>query len=101
MTNRRSPCLTIWPSLKWIESMNPETRERTSTVAKASNRPVYSSHSVIDFWIGCETVTEGGGGVALLACLLSQPATAQARTVANAKMAARVIRVFSNTRQAR
>src|SRR5262252_6401217 len=62
MTNRRSPCLTSWPSLKWTVSMNPETRARTSTCSTATKRPVYSSHSVIVFCSGCATVTGGAGG---------------------------------------
>ncbi len=72
-TKRRSPCLTTSPSLKWMESMKPETRARTSTVSTAVNRPVYSSHSVIVFWSGRATVT-GGGEAAVSAGLRSQPA---------------------------
>ncbi len=80
MTNRRSPCLTIWPSLKWMESMKPETRARTSTVFTATKRPVYSSHSVIASASARETVTAGGCGPALAAGLLSQPARARLQT---------------------
>src|SRR5882724_12400379 len=85
MTNRRSPCLTIWPSLKWMESMKPDTRARTSTVATATNRPVYSSHSVIGFCSGLETVTGGGGGAAPAPDLLSQPASKLANNAATIK----------------
>src|SRR5262245_687590 len=74
MTNRRSPCLTIWPSLKWIESMKPETRERTSTDSTAEKRPVNSFHSVTALCSGFATVTGGGDVAALAAGLPSQPA---------------------------
>src|SRR5258706_7395396 len=73
MTNRRSPCLTIWPSLKLTESMKPETLARTSTVSTAAKRPVYSSHSVIVFCSGLAVVTGGAGGGALVARPLSHP----------------------------
>ena len=88
MTNSRSPCLTIWPSLKWMESMKPDTRARTSTVSTAAKRPVYSSHSVIVFCSGCETVTGGGGGAAPATGLLSQPASMPANNAATMKTAA-------------
>src|ERR1700741_1992518 len=45
--------------------MKPETRARTSTVSTATNRPVYSSHSVIFFCSGRDTVTGGGACTAL------------------------------------
>src|SRR6476620_4689511 len=64
----------IWPSLKWIESMKPDTRARTSTVSTAAKRPVYSSHSVILFCSGVATVTDGGGPD-LATGAPSQPAT--------------------------
>ncbi len=66
--NSRSPCLTTWPSLKCSESMKPETRARTSTVATATNRPVYSSHSVMRCCSGLETVTAGSCGPELAGC---------------------------------
>ena len=65
--------------------MKPDTRARTSTVATATNRPVYSSHSVIVFCIGFETVTGGGGGAAPAPGLLSQPASRPANNAATIK----------------
>src|SRR5579863_9018260 len=72
MTNSRSSFLTICPSWKCTESMNPETLARTSTVSNGVKRPVYSSHSVMLFCSGCATVTVGGGGPELAAGLRSQ-----------------------------
>src|SRR4051794_18736135 len=74
-----------------MESMNPETRARTSTVATAANRPVYSSHSVIVFWSGLATVTDGGGGDELAAGLLSQPTSVWA---ASSRMPGTIPRVM-------
>src|SRR5215470_19710978 len=91
MMNKRSPWLTSWPSLKWIESMKPETRARISTVATAVNRPVYSSHSVIFLCSGCDAVTGGGAGAALAIGLLSQPAS---RLAANSNEIRRIARVI-------
>ena len=68
-----------------MESMKPETRARTSTVSSASKRPVYSSHSVIDFCSGFETVTGGGGGAPPATGLLSQPASTVAANAAMIK----------------
>ena len=65
--------------------MKPETRARTSTVSTAMNRPVYSSHSVIVFCIGRDTVTGGGGGAAPAPGLLSQPASRPANNAATIK----------------
>ena len=62
MVNSRSPTLTIWPSLKWILSMKPETRARTSTEASASKRPENSSHWVTRLATGGEMVTGMAGG---------------------------------------
>src|ERR1700729_1180048 len=65
--------------------MKPETRARISTVSTAVNRPVYSSHSVIIFSSGCDTVTGGGGGDALPPTdLPSQGARIAARSIAKA-----------------
>src|SRR6185312_3889715 len=71
-----------------MESMNPDTRARMSTVANASKRPVYSSHSVMDFCSGFETVTGGGGGGPPATGLLSQPARTPAQTAATRNRAA-------------
>src|SRR5882757_5704599 len=60
-----------------MESIKPETRARTSTVANATNRPVYSSHSVTLSCKGLDTVTAGNGG-AELADLSPQPLKARA-----------------------
>src|SRR3954471_4166810 len=68
-----------------MESIKPDTRARTSTVATGTNRPVYSSHSVIDFCSGFDTVTGGGGGAALATGLLSQPASGPANNAATIK----------------
>src|SRR5258708_17603965 len=54
--------------------MNPDTLARISTVSSAVKRPVYSSHSVMLFCSGCDTVTVGGGGAEPAVGLLSQPA---------------------------
>src|SRR5258707_12451997 len=56
-----------------MESTKPETLARTSTVSPAANRPVYSSHSVMTLCTGPATVTDGAGGAAVAAGLLSQP----------------------------
>src|SRR5215213_5244003 len=56
-----------------MESRKPDTRARISTVLVAAKRPVYSSHSVIFFCTGVETVTAGGAGAELAAGLPSQP----------------------------
>src|SRR5262252_7219254 len=56
-----------------MESTKPETLARTSTVSTAAKRPVYSSHSVMSFCTGRATVTDGAGGAAVAAGLLSQP----------------------------
>src|SRR5262245_5822438 len=60
-----------------MDSTNPDTRARTSTVFTATKRPVYSSHSVIFCCTGFETVTAGSCG-AFAAGLLSQPAKVSA-----------------------
>src|SRR5215208_4154719 len=91
MTNSRSPCLTIWPSLKWMESMKPETRARTSTVSTAVKRPVNSSHSLMTFCSGRATATEGGGGTELAAGLPSQPTSACAANNSRLKKIPRII----------
>ena len=66
--------------------MKPETRARISTVSTAVNRPVYSSHSVIIFSSGRETVTGGGGGEALSPTdLPSQAARIAVSPIAKAK----------------
>src|ERR1700722_14238081 len=66
--------------------MKPETRARISTVSTAVTRPFYSSHSVIIFSSGCETVTGGGVGDALPPTdLLSQPARIAVSAIARAK----------------
>src|SRR5258707_9488134 len=101
MTNRRSPCLTIWPSLKLTESMKPETLARTSTVSTAAKRPVYSSHSVIGFWSGLAVVTGGAGGAALVAGLLSHPTSMCAVTSRALGRSARGIENFSSVSQNR
>src|SRR5215813_12966037 len=71
--------------------MKPETRARTSTLSTATNRPVYSSHSVICFCNGRATVTGGGGGAAPAACLLSQPVSAWAASARKPNKAARMM----------
>src|SRR5262245_2844318 len=91
MTNRGSPCLTSWPSLKLTLSMNPETRARTSTCSTATKRPVYSSHSVIVFFSGCATVTGGGGGAEAATGLPSQLASACAMSTRALRGNTRVI----------
>ena len=45
MVKRRSPFLTICPSVKWISERYPERRARTSTASTATKRPTYSSWS--------------------------------------------------------
>src|SRR6185369_13253566 len=60
-----------------MESIKPETRARISIVATATNRPVYSSHSVTLSCNGLDTVTAGSGG-AELADLSPQPLNARA-----------------------
>src|SRR5258708_35231257 len=55
-----------------MESTKPEALARTSTVSTAAKRPVYSSHSVMSFCTGRATVTDGVGGAAVAAGLLSQ-----------------------------
>src|SRR5712672_4315350 len=101
MTNRRSPCLTIWPSLKLTESMKPETLARTSTVSTAAKRPVYSSHSVIVFCSGLAVVTGGAGGAALVAGLLSHPTSKCAVSSRALGRSARVIEYSSSISQDR
>src|ERR1700730_11111181 len=96
--NRRSPCFTIWPSLKWMESTKPETLARTSTVSTAVKRPVYSSHSVMTFCNGRATVTGGAGGAAEAAGLLSQPANHNAMTNRELSRNARPIEFVSVSR---
>src|SRR5215467_9020043 len=71
--------------------MKPETRARTSTLSTATNRPVYSSHSVICFCNGRATVTGGGGGAAPAACLVSQPVSAWATSARKPNKAARMM----------
>src|SRR5262245_22868311 len=99
MTNSRSPCLTNWPSLKLTVSMNPETRARTSTCSTATNRPVYSSHSVIVFCSGCATVTGGGGGAEAAPGRLSpQLASAWAVSTNAPQVITRVMGLLSTSR---
>src|SRR5215470_9148939 len=101
MMNRRSPCLTIWPSLKCTESMKPETRARTSTLSTAVKRPVNSSHSVMTFCTGCATVTDGGGGAAPAAGLRSQPARERAAKSSRLNRMPRVIGLARALKQRR
>src|SRR5215510_1603784 len=101
MMNRRSPCLTIWPSLKCTESMNPETRARTSTLSTAAKRPVNSSHSVMTFCTGCATVTAGGGGAELAAGLRSQPTRERVANSSRLKRMPRVIGLARTLKQRR
>src|SRR5258707_9321554 len=63
-----------------MESTKPETLARTQTVSPAANRPVYSSNSVMTLCTGRATVTDGAGGAAVAAGLLSQPTSHDAVT---------------------
>ena len=74
--------------------MKPDTLARTSTVSTAWKRPVYSSHSVMDFCSGWATVTGGGGGAAVAAGL-SQPASITAETSRELNRIARAIELAS------
>src|SRR3954451_6697766 len=74
-----------------MDSIKPDTRARTSTVATGTKRPVYSSHSVIDFCSGFETVTGGGGDATPAPGLLSQPAKTAASNAATIKRRAPII----------
>src|SRR5205809_5946193 len=76
--------------------MKPETRARTSTRPTASNRPVYSSHSVITFCSGLATVTGGGGGAGAATGLLSQPASKAAVSSRELKGAKRIMAFCSD-----
>jgi hypothetical protein len=79
-----------------MDSTKPDTRARISTVSTAVKRPVYSSHSVIDFWSGFETVTDAGRGAAVLPTgLLSHAARRRVRLVATAEKVVLVIGRFS------
>src|SRR5580692_1011617 len=60
--------------------MKPETLARISTVSNEVKRPVYSSHSVMLFCSGCDTVT-AGAGAELEVGLLSQPASTLAVSI--------------------
>ena len=73
--------------------MKPETRARISTVSNAVKRPVYSSHSVMLFCSGCDTVT-AGGGAELAAGLLSQPASTLAVSIREPKSTMRIMGSF-------
>ena len=77
--------------------MKPETLARTSTLATAVKRPVYSSHSVTVFCSGRATVTGGGGGAELAAGLPSQPASNWAMSSIEPRTVARVIEFSSLT----
>ena len=61
---RVCPFVTIEPGVKWIESMVPATRERTSTSPIASSRPENSSHCTTCRSIAAATLTGIAGGTA-------------------------------------
>ena len=73
MANRRSPCLTCWPSLNFTSLRWPDTRALISTVSLASKRPVYSSHSTISRSTGLATLTVGSGGAAFCGAACEGP----------------------------
>src|ERR1700728_1173170 len=62
MTNRRSPVLTCWPSVKARFCRKPSTRATRLTVLTACTRPTKVPACVTLFSAAAVTVTAGGGG---------------------------------------
>src|SRR6202453_887104 len=62
MTNRRSPVLTCWPSVKARFCRKPSTRDTRLTVLTAWTRPTKVPACVTLFKVAADTVTAGGVG---------------------------------------
>src|SRR6202142_1580525 len=62
MTNRRSPVLTCWPSMKARFCRKPSTRDTRLTVLTAWTRPTKVPACVTLFKVAADTVTAGGVG---------------------------------------
>src|SRR5580704_9557408 len=89
MTNRRSPALTMSPSLKAMRSIYPLTRGRMSTAPMAAIRPVNSSHWRTDLVTTSAASTSGGGGGESAWLLLQAVMTVAMTTMATAERPAR------------
>src|SRR5258708_35523516 len=71
--------------------MNPDPLGGISAVSNAVKRQVYSSHSVMLFCSGCDTVTVGRGGAEPAVGLLSQPANTLPNSISATKGTMRIM----------